>query len=64
MLIELDLEIIHFTDDAILVSDGYVEKWLPLSQCRDEDGARIEPVKGQSGTFQVEDFIAKREGLI
>jgi hypothetical protein len=63
----MDLEIIHFTDEAVLFTDGYVEAWVPLSQCRDEDGAKLdinELEKGHTSTFQVEDFIAKREGLI
>jgi len=65
MKIELDLEIINFSEDAILVSDGYVEKWLPKSQCRDEDGQPLDQlIRGQSGTFLVEDWLAKDNGLI
>lgn len=67
MKIELDLTIKHHTLDAMLVSDGYIEVWLPLSQCRDDAGRPIEYedlIAETSKTFMVEEFIAKNRGLI
>ena len=48
------LDLIRTIDDAYLVSNGKVEIWLPKSQATDNE----------DGTFDVEDWLAYKEGLV
>lgn len=48
------LDLIRATDDAYLVSNGDRKFWLPKSQATDNE----------DGTFDVEDWLAYKEGLV
>ena len=48
------LDIVRETEDAYLVSNGKREFWLPKSQATDNE----------DGTFDVEDWLAYKEGLV
>jgi len=50
----LSLDLIRSTDEAYLVSDGTKEVWLPKSQATDNE----------DGTFDVEEWLAFKEGLV
>ena len=53
-----DIQTLHQTDQAILVSDGDVEDWIPLSQCDEW------PDKGLIGTLVAKRWILEKKGLI
>lgn len=48
------LDLIRTTEDAYLVSNGERELWLPKSQATDNE----------DGTFDIEDWLAYKEGLV
>lgn len=48
------LDLIRTTDEAYLVSNGDREFWLPKSQATDNE----------DGTFDVEEWLAYKEGLV
>lgn len=50
----ISLDLIQTTDEAYLVSDGKKEFWLPKSQASDNE----------DGTFDVEEWLAFKEGLV
>ena len=56
---DIDVDILRETDDAILVTDGSVEVWLPKSQIVYE---------GEAGDRNVEiilpEWMAEKKGLI
>lgn len=59
MIIEIAVEVLHETDQAILVTDGNVEEWIPKSLIEDQvgDGMEIE-------TIFIPEYIALDKGLI
>lgn len=66
-LIDLEVQIHHETDKAILVSDdGDREKavWLPLSQIEIERRSQAKHSEGQFATIVVPEWLALKEGLI
>lgn len=48
------LDLIRTTEEAYLVSTGDREFWLPKSQATDNE----------DGTFDIEDWLAYKEGLV
>ena len=65
--IEIAMEIIFLSDNAMLVTDGDSEDWLPYSLCLDEDGddiTRETYSKNSTVTLQIKEWKAKQMGLI
>ena len=58
-LVEIQVDIIHDTDAAYLVSDGITEGWIPKSQVE-------EPEFTQSGmaVFEIPEWLAIEKGFI
>ena len=48
------LDLIRTSEEAYLVTDGKREFWLPKSQATDNE----------DGTFDIEDWLAYKEGLV
>jgi hypothetical protein len=64
---EVALEIVFLSENAMLVSDGVIEEWLPYSLCLDEDGDHVTHEtynKGTTVTIEIEEWKAKQMGLI
>lgn len=62
--VELDLEVIHMTADAVYLSDGDVEDWVPnslIKDCRDIIG--WDDV-GKTLTLEVEQWKAEEVGFV
>lgn len=57
-LVDIDVEIKHMTDKAVLVSDGDNDVWLPLSQTEVEDN-----VDG-TGVVTIPEWLAIEKGLL
>jgi hypothetical protein len=61
--IEVSVIFKHNTDNAILVSDGDNDIWLPLSQIEcDEDLSAFEP--GDDIELLMPEWLAKEKGII
>lgn len=59
----IDVDIVAVTDEAILINDGNIETWLPLSQVFNHDKHTFD--KGDTSVeLRVAYWIAKRKGLI
>lgn len=64
-LIDLDLEVVHSTQDAILLSDGDTEDWVPWSLIAADDLLRwFDYEKGDTYTFSIFQWKAKDIGFI
>ena len=50
---EIDLEVIHTTDDAVLLTDGEIEGWIPKSCIQNFDELPRFLDKGDSHTFEI-----------
>jgi hypothetical protein len=61
--IELDLEIVAMTPDAILFTDGDYEVWVPRSQVADGVDYWEEDI-GLSKEFEITEWFAEKEMLI
>lgn len=57
-LVDLDLDLIHQTDRAFLVSDGNAKVWLPKS------AVEYEEKKPGHGTFTMPEKLAADKGLV
>ena len=55
--IELDLEVLHMTADAVYLSDGVNEDWVPKSLIKDGDELQYEDV-GKTMTLEVIEWKA------
>lgn len=58
-LVEVDVDTITVTDQAILVSDSKVECWLPKSLIEDYKGNEDSPT-----TILIPEWLAIREGFV
>ena len=56
--VEIDVETIHETDEAVLFNDGDKEFWIPQSVMEDW------PDKGETGTALIIEWFAIKEGII
>lgn len=62
---EIDLEVIHPTQDAILLSDGEGEKWIPWSTVKPDHSMRwYDYKKGSSHTFEIATWKLEDVGFI
>ena len=62
--VELDLEVIHMTADAIYLSDGDgAEDWVPNSLIRDGRELNWDDV-GKTLTLELEEWIAIKKGFV
>lgn len=62
---EIDLEVIHSTQDAILLSDGDSEKWIPWSLInRDESMRWYDYKKGSTHTFEIATWKLEKDGFL
>ena len=60
-MIEVDVKIIHKTENAILVTDDEVkEVWLPKSQVTTHQNYDI----GDTLTIEIPEWVAEEKGLI
>lgn len=57
-LVDIDVEIKHMTDKAVLVSDGDNDVWLPLSQTEVEDNG------DGTGVVTIPEWLAIEKGLL
>ena len=63
--IELYVEIRYKTDRAVLLSDGVVEGWIPLSQLNEDSYAEIEDGEiGDGLEISIPEWLAKDKGFI
>lgn len=66
--VSLELYRHNESDKALLLSrDGRRPKWIPLSQVNEPPSTRIVSVEGvklAKGKYEIEEWIAKREGLL
>lgn len=62
--IELDLEIIHMTSDAVYLSDGDgAEDWVPNSLIKDGRELTFEDI-GKTMTLEIEEWKAVDAGFV
>jgi hypothetical protein len=61
--IELDLQIVTMTPDAILLSDGGEERWVPRSVIEDGNDYWEEDI-GLMKTFEIQEWFAEKELMI
>jgi hypothetical protein len=63
--VEIDVDLIHHHNDAMLVSDGDIEVWVPYSLV-DEDESTItrQSKAGESGTVVIPEWKAVKLGLV
>lgn len=57
--VEIDCEVIAETADALLVSDGKQEVWIPRSQISDQSED-----KGKVTSIFISEWFADKKGLI
>ena len=57
--VELFIQVIHETDDALLVDDGTKRVWLPTSQIYS-----IEEEREGYATIEIPEWLAEKKGLI
>jgi len=57
-IIEVDVEILHVKEKALLLTDGYLRTWLPTSQLPEI------PDVGYTGPLKIPSWLAEKEGLI
>ena len=57
---EIDVEIKFITEKAILIDDGMIQKWIPLSLIKSEE--KLE--KGMTTTISVCEWFLEKEGLV
>ena len=62
--VELDLELIHMTADAIYVSDGTTQDWIPRSQVKDGNWLLGFDDVGKTLSLEVTEWAAKQARLI
>lgn len=68
---EITAKIKRQTDEAILINDGDIDVWLPLSKCRDEDGSDLDTTyiehcitTGFKQVILMPEWLAIEKGLI
>ena len=59
-LVEIEAEIVHLTDNAVLVEVGETETWIPKSVIVD-DLESASP--GDQVTLEIAEWFAEKEGL-
>ena len=58
--VEIEVEVRHFTEDALLVSDGgAIECWIARSQISDYEGDENNPT-----VIYIPEWLAELEGLV
>lgn len=63
--IEIDLEVVHTTQDAFLLTDGDTEDWIPVSTIVDDPTIQwYDYSKGDSYTFEIAEWILIDKGFI
>jgi len=61
---EIDLEVIHSTEDAVLLTDGEIEEWIPKSCINNIDELPRWLDKGDTHTFEIATYQLKDKGFI
>jgi hypothetical protein len=61
---EIDMEIIWITDEALLLSDGDKEGWIPVSQIKDYEHNRRNYEKNGTYTFEIAVWQLEDKGFI
>jgi hypothetical protein len=63
--VELDLQIIKITREAVLFSDGTQEVWIPLSTINEDDVTEIfDSEEGETITIRIIEWTAIKKGLV
>lgn len=62
--VELDLEFLHQTDDAVLIQEEKREIWIPKSVCEDPPNFVDNIDRNTSISISVKYWFAEKEGLI
>jgi hypothetical protein len=57
--VEIEVEVIKKTEEAVLINDGSIEAWILLSQIEGDC-----PEEGVGGTISIPDWLAEERGLI
>ena len=57
--VEIDVEVRHFTEDALLIYDGATECWIARSQISDYEGEEDNPT-----VIYIPEWLAELEGLV
>lgn len=60
LLVDINVEIIHETEAAVLISDSRVEVWVPKSQIDNLDDVEV----GEHVTITIPEWLAEQGGLI
>ena len=61
--IELDLEVLHMTSDAICLTDGDSTDWVPFSLIKDSWDISFDDI-GRTKTFEIEEWRAISGGFV
>ena len=61
---EIDLQVIHITDDAVLLTDTEIEGWIPKSCIQNIDELPKWMNKGDTHTFENATYQLKDKGFI
>lgn len=65
--VEIDVEVIGETEEAIQITDGDIECWIPKSALKDVDEGYLGPEDakaGASGTISIGQKLAENRGLV
>jgi hypothetical protein len=61
--IEIDLEFVYGTEDALLLSDGDAEVWIPMTQIKDAEMWHRYTI-GDNYTWEIKQWILEEKGLL
>ena len=61
--VELDLEVLHMTREALYLTDGDMADWIPISNIK--DGVELGfDIIGITQTFEIKEWAAQQAGFI
>ena len=61
--VEVEVEIVKVTPNAILISDGFIEIWTPKKLIENGNEITVN-IEGETITLNVFEWFAYQEGLI
>ena len=61
--IELDLEVLHMTGDALFLSDGVVEEWVPRTLVNEGSELGADDID-KTMTIELEEWMAIKKGFV
>lgn len=60
---EVDVRVLKLTDEALLVSDGTNEGWIPMSQIMEGSEITGDSCRYDTGTLVIPEWLAESRGL-